>query len=517
MTTFRRQLKNVVYNYSEAEVKVREATSNDVWGPSAAVMRDIAEYTFHVEAYTHVMGMIWKRLNDHGKNWRHVYKSLVVLDYLVKNGSDRVAQQCRDNIFSIQTLKDFQFIDKDGKDQGVNVREKAKELAALVKDKDRVKEERLRARRSRDHLGDNPLTGIGSHHEDVDGSPPVSSPTSSTGGASTSQNINQARPSDPTEEDIQLQLALQMSKEHQEEQDRLRKQEEETLKMAIELSKSEASTGADDSSHGNNAFGDSSTGGVLADFSDPWGDNTTEEAPPLYAVVDKSKKLNNDPWATPAVTNNEPTQEPALLFSSDPPPSDFVTPTVDPWGSSATADQPMTKSDDPWGSSAPVTMTTIAAPDDFTFPLDNTGDDIGTVIPSVMNQGNPFNLSDLSSTLPPSLMPENTSYEEKRIEDKFLGENGSLVDLDALLAQPLPFPTTSNPFGNPGNPTVTMGTSPKPANPFGSNKQARPTLNELIHKPSGLQQQQVSAGGDFLPPPLIPDPTSQQPPLNPFS
>lgn len=47
-------------------------------------------------------------------------QSLVVLDYLVKNGSDRVAQQCRDNIFSIQTLKDFQFIDKDGKDQGVN-------------------------------------------------------------------------------------------------------------------------------------------------------------------------------------------------------------------------------------------------------------------------------------------------------------------------------------------------------------------------------------------------------------
>jgi len=38
----------------------------------------------------------------------------------VKNGSERVAQQCRDNIFSIQTLKDFQFIDKDGKDQGVN-------------------------------------------------------------------------------------------------------------------------------------------------------------------------------------------------------------------------------------------------------------------------------------------------------------------------------------------------------------------------------------------------------------
>ena len=43
-----------------------------------------------------------------------------------------------------------------------------------------------------------------------------------------------------------------------------------------------------------------------------------------------------------------------------------------------------------------------------------------------------------------------------------------------------------------------MGTSSKPANPFGSNKQVQPTLNELIHKPSGLQQQQVSAGGGML-------------------
>ena len=64
--------------------------------------------------------MVWKRLNDHGKNWRHVYKSLVLLEYLVKNGSERVVRQCVDNLFSIQTLKDFQFLDKDGKDQGSN-------------------------------------------------------------------------------------------------------------------------------------------------------------------------------------------------------------------------------------------------------------------------------------------------------------------------------------------------------------------------------------------------------------
>ena len=44
----------------------------------------------------------------------------MVLDYLVKNGSERVVQQCWDNIFSIQVLIDFQFIDKDRKDYGVN-------------------------------------------------------------------------------------------------------------------------------------------------------------------------------------------------------------------------------------------------------------------------------------------------------------------------------------------------------------------------------------------------------------
>ena len=45
-------------------------------------------------------------------------QSLVVLDFLIKSGSERVTVQCKENMFSIQTLKDFQYMDKDGKDQG---------------------------------------------------------------------------------------------------------------------------------------------------------------------------------------------------------------------------------------------------------------------------------------------------------------------------------------------------------------------------------------------------------------
>lgn len=57
-------------------MQVREATSNDPWGPSSSLMSEIADLTFNVVAFAEVMGMVWKRLNDSGKNWRHVYKVL---------------------------------------------------------------------------------------------------------------------------------------------------------------------------------------------------------------------------------------------------------------------------------------------------------------------------------------------------------------------------------------------------------------------------------------------------------
>lgn len=72
-------------------MKVREATSNDPWGPSSTLMSEIADYTYNMVAFSEIMQMIWKRLNDHGKNWRHVYKALVLLEYLIKTGTEKVS------------------------------------------------------------------------------------------------------------------------------------------------------------------------------------------------------------------------------------------------------------------------------------------------------------------------------------------------------------------------------------------------------------------------------------------
>lgn len=156
----RRTLKNVVKNYSDAQVKVREATSNDPWGPSSTLMSEVADLTYNVMAFTEIMQMVWKRLNDHGKNWRHVYKALVLLDYIIKTGNEKVAQQCRENIYAIQTLKDFQYIEE-GKDHGMNVREKAKQLVALLKDDERLRNERAKALKARERFAQNTM-GMGS-------------------------------------------------------------------------------------------------------------------------------------------------------------------------------------------------------------------------------------------------------------------------------------------------------------------------------------------------------------------
>ncbi|XP_062838979.1 ENTH domain-containing protein 1 isoform X2 [Anolis carolinensis] len=146
---FRRHVKNFVKNYSEAEIKVREATSNDPWGPSSSLMSEISDLTYNMVSLSEIMSMIWHRMNDHGKNWRHVYKSLTLLDYLLKNGSKKVIQLCQEGFFNIQVLKDFQHLDEAGKDQGFHVREKAKQILALLKDDHLLHNERGIARRTR--------------------------------------------------------------------------------------------------------------------------------------------------------------------------------------------------------------------------------------------------------------------------------------------------------------------------------------------------------------------------------
>ncbi|XP_076866154.1 epsin-3 isoform X3 [Brachyhypopomus gauderio] len=276
MTTssLRRSVKNIVNNYTEAEIKVREATSNDPWGPPSTLMIEIADLTFNVVAFTEVMGMIWKRLNDHGKNWRHVYKALALVDYLIKAGSERVAQNCKENVYAIQTLRDFQYIDRDGQDQGANVRERAKQLVALLRDDEKLKHERNQVQKTRERLAGassamgygslpppypgrqaaqpNVAVAYGDEYGQPRGSPSSYNSESRAGTMATitppasssphlAPDLEQARPQTSGEEELQLQLALAMSREESEKPPPPVDIDEQTqLQIAMSLSKEEA-------------------------------------------------------------------------------------------------------------------------------------------------------------------------------------------------------------------------------------------------------------------------------------
>jgi len=79
-------------------------------------------------------------------------QSLTVLDYCLHQGSENVVIYFRDNAYVIKTLKEFQYIDEDGKDQGANVRQKAKDISNLLVDESRLREERNARAKMRDRM-----------------------------------------------------------------------------------------------------------------------------------------------------------------------------------------------------------------------------------------------------------------------------------------------------------------------------------------------------------------------------
>ncbi|XP_050430490.1 uncharacterized protein LOC126839297 isoform X2 [Adelges cooleyi] len=145
------KVTNVVLNYTEIEAKVREATNDEAWGPTGNLMQEVAQATFMFEHFPEVMGMLWKRmLHENKKNWRRTYKSLLLLNYLVKNGSERVVTSAREHIYDLRGLENYSYVDEFGKDQGINIRHKVKELIDFIQDDDKLREERKKAKKNKD-------------------------------------------------------------------------------------------------------------------------------------------------------------------------------------------------------------------------------------------------------------------------------------------------------------------------------------------------------------------------------
>lgn len=68
----------------------------------------------------------------------------------MKNGSERVVTSAREHIYDLRSLESYTFVDENGKDQGVNVRHKIRDLIEFIQDDDRLREERKKAKKNKD-------------------------------------------------------------------------------------------------------------------------------------------------------------------------------------------------------------------------------------------------------------------------------------------------------------------------------------------------------------------------------
>ena len=465
--TFRRAVVNKAKNFTAIEAKVREATSNDPWGPETTLLHEIADASYNVVAFGEIMGVLWKRINDDGKNWRHVMKSLSVLECLVKTGCEKCAEQCKKNIYAIETLSTFQYIDKDGKDMGNVVREKAKNLVALLKDDERLKSERQKALKLREKMNATTIWSLSStgqrnitsgtswrptYQDTSDGGANYSSGASAAQRANLNPDMENALPSDPNEEELQLQLALALSKEEADQEESQRKNAEIRYKMALEESKKETSSARKEASSNSDL--------LSLSFNKPTGQETLREQAQRAAAVNPQDSLATafDPWGHAGQDNG--------IEQLAAPPSN------DPFG-----ELPLpVRNDSLFDTGSEPVLVFEGGGRGMPAPL----------IPSTSNQQN-SNISDMWENGPMGESPPaRHDSPTRKAAHSLLGDHANLVNFDNLISASKPPSNTgifpSNPFNS---------AAPVRGNPFQPAKVAQPSINELRN-----QQAQQALGGD---------------------
>ncbi|KAI8327020.1 hypothetical protein BD560DRAFT_418902, partial [Blakeslea trispora] len=147
------------------ESKVHEATSNEPWGASSTLLQEIAQGTYNYQYFNEIMPTIYRRFTEkESRQWRQIYKALVLLEYLVKNGSERVIDDARAHIHMIKVMRNFFYVDDKGKDEGINVRNRAKEIVELLGDTERIRSERKLAKKNRTNGRDSMRPGMVPSH-----------------------------------------------------------------------------------------------------------------------------------------------------------------------------------------------------------------------------------------------------------------------------------------------------------------------------------------------------------------
>ncbi|BHF62262.1 Epsin-2 [Sparganum proliferum] len=402
---------------------------------------------------------------------------------------------------------DFYYVDE-GRDVGRHVREKAYAVNNLLRDKERLQEERKKAQLARSRLerggfgattgslggvGDGSYSGLSPQ---TSSKRPVSAterrPSSQPSLSGTAPDIESALPQSYGEEELQLQLALAISREEHEQEMRKRQEEEakEALKlqMVLEQSKREeqnrsavaaaqetlvsttatsVSAAATNSTvaPGGSLFNliDTSLSAAPANAPDPW----TPVALPISPPPNSQPRNSHLPRHSQSFALED---RPSAAAAAAAPPSNALSLLDDAWTPRNPPVQPVENDNNPWASLDPLLTSAPGTTNGLRpSPLQN-GTSLRSAAPATA-------LGDVSSVATSTTNASDCCTSRKRDPADFLGEHKDLVDLEKLVDRA---PSSTNPFAVASrSPTLTN------TNPFSANLPPKPSLNELTMGSTG--------------------------------
>jgi len=138
VTAIGNKLKNTVLQISDLEALVLDVTEGSGF-PNRQDKLKIARSTDSSEDCRTIMDVIWRRINEGEKGPRNVLKALQLFEFLIANGSDRVIEDGKDNIYTLKTLKQFYLKDDNGNDKGKGIRELAEKIIDILLDEKQIK------------------------------------------------------------------------------------------------------------------------------------------------------------------------------------------------------------------------------------------------------------------------------------------------------------------------------------------------------------------------------------------
>jgi epsin len=181
----KREAKKVAELETPLEKKLREATSNQNWGCPNSVLYDIANAAKDFHDRRKILCKIEEKLQSEPHRWRRIYKTLTLLEFILKNGSEDILPDMLAEQQKVRRFTSFSYLEE-GKERGDVIRQKANSILELAGNR-----ELLRASREEAQAHRSKMTGEGTRESG--GHAPRRAAPQSASRASMEQRFNELK------------------------------------------------------------------------------------------------------------------------------------------------------------------------------------------------------------------------------------------------------------------------------------------------------------------------------------